>query len=167
MVATFHLHSLRHRIKYRNLEALNTTQELLWTTQPCCSIKFIESLLLWFILVTCNKGIYISIYIYKVSYIHSFFFLQLWCFFLHYMLKFPNIKKNNFWNWWVACFIAPSIMWCDISGCSKWIHVPFYGVFFSSLKPCFLWSSYVLLIAESVSLDTSDKSTWKSCLPLE
>ena len=73
MVATFHLHCLGHRIKYGNPEVGNTTQQFLSTTRPCCSIEFIESFLFWVIFVTYNIGIYICIYIYKVSYIHSFF----------------------------------------------------------------------------------------------
>ena len=72
-LATFHLHCLGHRVKYGNPEVGNTTQQILSTTRPCCSIKFIESFLFWVILVTYNIGIYICIYIYKVSYIHSFF----------------------------------------------------------------------------------------------
>ena len=157
MVATFHLHYLVHKIKYGNLEVGNTTQQLLSTTQPCCSIEFIESFLFWVILVTYNIGIYICIYlyIYKVSYIHSFFLLfSTLMFFLHCMLNILRYEKNILWNWWVNCFIAWFIKWCDIFGCSLWIHFFFYGVFFSR-KLCFLWSPCLLLIAESISLDTS------------
>ena len=64
---------LGHKIKYGNLEVGNTTQQLLSTTRPCCSIEFIESFLFWVILVIYNIGINICIYIYKVTYIHSFF----------------------------------------------------------------------------------------------
>ena len=142
MVATFHLHYLGHRIKYGNLEVGNTTQQLLSTTQPCCSIEFIESFLFWVILVTYNIGIYICIYIYKVSYIHSFLLSSTVMFFLHCMI-----------------FIAWSIKWCYISGCSEWVHFPFYGVFFLSRKLSFFWFSCLLLIAELISLDTSGKPT--------
>ena len=72
MVATLHLHCLGHRIKYGNLEVGNTTQQFLSTIQPCSSIEFIKSFLFLVILATYNIGIYICIYIYKVSYIHSF-----------------------------------------------------------------------------------------------
>ena len=48
------------RIKYGNLEVGNTTQQLMSTTGPCCSIEFIASFLL--------ESFYI-----QVSYIHSFF----------------------------------------------------------------------------------------------
>ena len=41
-----------------------------------------------------------------------------------------EIWKNPLWNWWVDCFIAQSINWCDISEFSKWIHFPFHCVFF-------------------------------------
>ena len=47
----------------------------------------------------------------------------------------------------------------DISGCSEWIHFPFYGVFFFSRKLRFFWSPCLLLIAESISLGTSGKPT--------
>ena len=67
MVATFHFHYLGHMIKYKNLEVGNTTKQLLSTTRPYCNIEFIESFLFWVILVTYNTGIYICIYIYKVS----------------------------------------------------------------------------------------------------
>ena len=73
MVATFLLHCLEHRIKYGSPEVGSTTQQFLSTKWPCCSIKFIKSFLFWVILVTYNIGIYICIYIYKVSYIHYFF----------------------------------------------------------------------------------------------
>ena len=93
MVATFHLHYLGHRIKYGNLEVGNTTQQLLSTTRPCCSIEFIESFLFWVILVTYNIGIYICIYIYKVSYIHSFFIFNSNDFFLHWLLNILRYEK--------------------------------------------------------------------------
>ena len=70
MVATIHFYYLGHRIKYGNLQAGNTTQQLLPTTQPCCSIEFNLSFLFWAILVTYNVGIYIYMYIY--IHIHKF-----------------------------------------------------------------------------------------------
>ena len=73
MVATFHWHYLGRRIKYGNLEVGNTTQQLFSATRPCCSIEFIESMFFWVILVAYKIGIYIFIYIYKVSYIRSLF----------------------------------------------------------------------------------------------
>ena len=85
---------LGHRIKYGNLEVGNTTQQLLSTTRPCCSIEFIESFLFWVILVTYNIGIYICIHIYKVSYIQSLIFLSsVVMFFLHCMLNILRHKK--------------------------------------------------------------------------
>ena len=116
MVATFHLHYLGHRIKYGNLEVGNTTQQLLSTTRPCCSIEFIESFLFWVILVTYNIGIYICIYIYKVSYIHSFFVIFNSSVFSALHTKDFVMWKYIFWNWWVDCFIVRSITWCDILG---------------------------------------------------
>ena len=94
MVANFHLHYLGPRIKYGNIEVGNTTQQLLSTIRLCCSIEFIESSLFWVILVTYNIGLYICIYIYKVSYIHSFFMLSSTAvFFLHCMLKILGYEK--------------------------------------------------------------------------
>ena len=104
-----------------------------------------------------NIGIYICIYIYKVSYIYDFFVIFNCNVFSALLVKHFEIWKNILWNWWVDCFIARSIKWCDISGCSYWIHFPFYGVFFFWRKLCFLWSPCLLLIAESISLDTSGK----------
>ena len=116
MVAIFHLHYLGHRIKNGNLEVGNPTQQLLTTTRPCCNIEFIESFLFWVILVTFNIGIYICIYIYKVSYIHSFFVIFNCNVFSALHAKHFEIWKNILWNWWVDCFIAQSIKWCDILG---------------------------------------------------
>ena len=98
MVATFHLHCLGHRIKYGNLEVGNTTHQLLSATRPCCSIQFIESFLFWVILVTYNVGIYICIYIYKVSYIHSFFVIFNCNVFSALHAKHFEIWKNILWN---------------------------------------------------------------------
>ena len=134
MVATLHLHYLGHRIKYGNLKRGNTTKQLLSTTWPCCSIEFIESFLFRVILVTYNIGTYICIYIYKVSYIHSFFVIFNCNVFPALHAKHLEIWKNILWNWWVSYIIARSIKWCDISGCSSWIHFSFYGVFFFSRK---------------------------------
>ena len=98
---------------------------------------------------------YLYIYIYKVSYIHSF----LLSVFTALHAKHFKIWKNILSNWWVDCLIVRSSKWCDISGYSKWIHFPFYGVFFLCFYACFLWSPSLLLIAESISLVTSGKST--------
>ena len=91
---TFYLHYLGHRIKYGNLEIGNTTQQLLPAIRSCCSIEFIESFWFCVILVTCNIGIYIWIYIYKISYINSFFVIFNCNVFLHCMLNIFEMKKN-------------------------------------------------------------------------
>ena len=137
MVATFHLHCLGHRIKYGNLEVGNTTHQLLSATRPCCSIQFIESFLFWVILVTYNVGIYICIYIYKVSYIHSFFVIFNCNVFSALHAKHFEIWKNILWNWWVDCFIAWSIKWCDILGAHSESIFHFIKYFFSFQKPVF------------------------------
>ena len=130
------------------------------TTRPCCIIEFIESFLFWVIFVTYNIGIYICIYIYKVSYIHSFFCLVFNCSaFSALHAKHFEVWKNILWNWWVDCFIARSIKWCDILGAHSESIFPFMQYFFLSRKLCFLWSPCLLLIAESISLDTSGKPT--------
>ena len=157
MVATFHLHYLGHRIKYGNLEVGNTTQQLLSTTRPCCSIEFIESFLFWVILVTYNIGIYICIYIYKVSYIHSFFGISNCNVFPHYMLNILRYENKivKLMSWFLYSTIH-QVMWYF------WVLIvnPFYlyGVFFFSRKLCFLWSPCLLLITDWISRDTSDKS---------
>ena len=67
----------------------------------------------------------------KVSYIHCFFLVSSTAvFFSALHAKHFEIWKNPLWNWWVDCFIAQSISWCDISEFSKWIHFPFHCVFF-------------------------------------
>ena len=119
MVATFHLHYLGHRIKYGNLEVGNTTQQLLSTTRPCCSIEFIESFLFWVILVTYNIGIYICIYIYKVKYIHSLFVIFNCNVFSALHAKHFDICKNILRNWQIDCIIAQFIKWCDIFACHR------------------------------------------------
>ena len=98
-------------------------------------------------------------YTYKVSYDHAFFAIFSCNVFSVLRAKHFEIWKNILWNWWVDCFIARSVKWCDISGCSLWTHFSFYGVFFFSRKLYFLWSPCLLLIADSVSLDTSGKPT--------
>ena len=100
--------------------------------------------------------------IYKVSYIHSFFVIFNCNGF--YALHAKNFEtwKNILWNWWVDCFIAWSIEWCDILGVYSESIFPFMQYFFFLFLPRrlgFLQSPCLLLIAESVSLDTSDKPT--------
>ena len=118
MVATFHLHCLGHRIKYGNLEVVNATQQLLTIIRPCCSIVFIESFLFWVILITNNIGIYICIYFYNVSYIHSFCVIFNCNVFSALLAKHFEIWNKILRIWRPICFIAQSIKRCDISGCS-------------------------------------------------
>ena len=129
MVATFHLHYLGHWIKYGNLEIGNTTQQLLSTMQPCCSIEFNEFFLFWVILVTYNIGIYISIYIYKISYIHFFLFIFNCNVFSALHAKHFEIWKNILWNWWVDYSTIHQVM------CYFWVFIvnPFsllWSIFF-------------------------------------
>ena len=99
------------------------------------------------------------IYIHKVSYIHSFFIIFNCNNFCALHAKQFEIWKKKLWNWWVDCFLAQSIKWCDF-----WVLMvnPFsvlYSIFFLSRKLFFLLSPCSLLIAESMSLDTSGKPT--------
>ena len=87
-------------------EVGDTTQQLLSTTRPCCSIEFIEWFLFWVILVTYNKGIYICIYIYNVNYIHSFFKIFNCNVFSALHAKHFEIWQKILWNWRVDCFIV-------------------------------------------------------------
>ena len=127
MAATFHLHCLGNRIKYGNPEVGNTTQQFLSTRGPCCSIGFIESFLSWVIFVTYNIGIYVCIYIYKVSYIHSFFLIFNCNVFSALHAKTFEIWKNIFlklmsrllyspihqviWYFWVFMVNPFSLLW--------------------------------------------------------
>ena len=160
MVATCYL---EHRIKYGNLEIGNTRPKILPTTRPCCSTEFIES----FFLegekgILATYSIVICIYIYKVSYIHSFFIIFNGNVFSALHAKDFEIWKNILWKWWVDCFKPQSIngmMWYFRVFIVK-IFSLLWSIFFSR-KLCFLWPSCLLLIAESISLDTSGKPTVK------
>ena len=71
-----------------------------------------------------------------------------------------EIWKNILWKWWVDCFKPQSIngmMWYFRVFIVK-IFSLLWSIFFSR-KLCFLWPSCLLLIAESISLDTSGKPT--------
>ena len=137
MVAIFHLHCLGHRVKYGSPEVGKTTQQFFSKMRSCCSIEFVESFSFWVILVTYDIGIYICTYIFKVSYIHSFFVIFNCNVFSALHAKQFEIWKNILWNWQVDCSIARFINWCDISGLSWWIHFTFYGVFFFLKKAAF------------------------------
>ena len=159
MVATFHLHYQGHRIKYGNLEVGNTAQQLLSATRPCCSTEVIESFLFWFILVTYNTDIYIFVFIFIKLAIFTFFLLSSTViFFLNCMLNIIRFEK-------IFCETDESIASLHDSSSD----VMFLGVhsesilpvmeYFFSWKLCFPWSPCLLLIAESISLDTPGKPT--------
>ena len=158
MVATFHLHYLEHRIKYGYLGVGNIFNKTISTTRPCCGIEFIESFLFRVILVTYNIGIYIYINIFMKLAILVLFFVIFNCnAFSALHAKHFEIRKNILWNWWVDCFTARSIKWCDISHSESIL--PFMEYFLFSRKLCFLCCPCLLLIADSISLDTSGKPT--------
>ena len=91
-------------------------------------------------------------YIHKVSYIHSFFVIFSHVFSTFHAEHF-EIWKNILWNWWVNCFTAWFIKWSIIfQGVHRESFFPFMDFF--SRNNCFLWSPCLLLIAESISLDS-------------
>ena len=150
MVVTFHLHCLGHRINYGNPEVGNAKQQLLSTTRPCWSIE-----LFWVILMRYNIGIIICIYIYKVSYI-LFFVNFNYNVFSPLHAKHLEMWKNILCNdESIASKHDPSrdVIFLCVQSESTF---PFMEYFFSQ-ENCFLWSSCFLLIAESISLDTSGK----------
>ena len=126
------MHCLGHRIKYGNPKIGNTIQQFLSATWQCCSIEFIELFLFWvfFFFLIFNRNVF--------STLHA---------------KHFEIWKKFLWNWWADCLIAQSIKWCDISGCSFWIHFSFDGVDF------FLRKTVFPLVSSSLtySLITFDK----------
>ena len=126
----------------------------------CQQHEFIESFLFSVIFVRYNIGIYIYIYIYiyQVIYVHSFLLSSTVIFFCIACQTFWDMK-NVLWNWWVDCYIVRFIKWCDILGVHSEPIFPFIQYFFFSRKLCFLRSPCLLLIAESISLDTYGKLT--------
>ena len=80
-------------------------------------------------------------------------------FFLHCMLNILRYEKYILWHWWVDCFIAQSVMWCDILGVHSESIFPFLRYFFFSRKLHFLRSPCLLLIADSIILGISGKPT--------
>ena len=115
--------------------------------------------LFWAIFVTYNIGIYICIYIYEVSFIHSFFVIFNCDNFSALHAKHFEILKNIWWNWWVDCFTARSIKWCDTLGAHSESIFPFMQYFFFFPEKCVSLSPCLLVITESISLDTSGKPT--------
>ena len=107
------LHCLGHRIKYGNPKAGNTTQQLLLTTRPYCSFELIESIFFWMIFVKYNIGTHI----YIASYTNYFLFTFNSNAFSALHAKHFETWKDFLQNWWIDCFIARSINWCDTSGC--------------------------------------------------
>ena len=146
MVATFHLHYLGYKIKYGNLEVGNTTQQLLPTTRPCCSIEFIESFSFWVMLVTYNIGIYICIHIYKVSYIHSFFvtfncnpFSVLHAKHFEILKYFCEIDESThqvLWYFWVFILNTFSLLWSIFFLKENCVS---FGLFISCLSLRYFW----------------------------
>ena len=128
------------------------------TTRPCWSIEFSESFLFWVILLTYNIGIYICVYIFIKLAIFILFFifncnifsalhakhLEIWKkYFVKLMTRLLHSTIHEvMWYFWVFIVNLFSLLW---------------SIF--SQENCFLWSPCLLLIAESISLDTSVKPT--------
>ena len=156
MVATFHLHYLGHRIKYGNLEVGNTTQQLLSTTRPCCSIEFIESILFRVILVTYYIGIYICIYIFiKLAIFILFLLSSTVMFFLRCMLNiliyeyFVKLMSRLLystihqvmWYFWVFIVDPFSLLW-SIFFLNKTVMFPLFSLplaYYWVNQPRYFW----------------------------
>ena len=108
------------------------------------------------ILVTYNIGTYICIHIYKINYIHSFLVIFNCNVFpalhgKHFQICFVKLMSRLvystihqvMWYFWAFIVNPFSLLW---------------SIFFSE-KLCLLWSPCLLLIAASISLDTSGKPT--------
>ena len=96
-------------------------------------------------------------YIWKVSYIYLLSSTVIY--FLHCMLNILRYqKKNGEIDEWIASQLDPSIdviFWVLIVNPSSLL----WSIFFLSRKLYFLRSPCLLVIAESISLDTSSKPT--------
>ena len=124
--------------------------------QPCFSIEFIESFLLWVMLVTYNISIYICKYIFKVSYIYYFLLSSTIMLFIHCMLDILRYEKH-------FVKLMSRLLHNMIHQVMRyfWVFIvnPFSllsNIFFLR-KLCFFWSPCLLFIAESINLDTSGK----------
>ena len=121
-------------------------------------VYWIVFILSHFFQISC-RCIYLYIYIYNVGYIHSVFVIFNCNVFSALHAKYFKTWKNILWNWWVDCFIVQSVKWCDILGIHSESIFPLMQYFSLSRKLCFLRSPCPLLIAESISFDTSGKPT--------
>ena len=104
--------------------------------------------------------VYIFVYIFiKLAIFILFLLSSTVMFFLHCMLNILRYEKIFCEiDEWIASQFDPS------SDVIFWVFIvnPFSllcSIFFLSRKLCFLWSHCLLLIAESISIDTSGKST--------
>ena len=132
MVITFRLHYLGHRIRYGNLAAGNTTQQLLLAPRSCSSSEFLESFLFKVILVTYNIGIFICVYIYEVSYICSFFVI-------FNCNVFFCIACKTFWD--MKKYFVKLMSWLLLSA----IHQVMWYLWMCIVKPfCLLWNIFSL-----------------------
>ena len=111
MVATFHFALPGTQDQISKSWSRKYYTKLLSATRLCCSIAFIEWFLFWVISVTYNIGIYICVYVYKVSYIHPFFVIFNCSVFSALHAKHFEAWKSILWSWWVDYFIARSIKW--------------------------------------------------------
>ena len=105
--------------------------------------------------MTYNIGICICIFIYKVSYIYSFFVIFNCNIFSGLHAKHFEMWTNVYWNWWVDCFIAQSIKWFDILGVHSDSIFPFMQYSFSIQKTV----SFGLLVS-CLSLSQSVIDDW-------
>ena len=127
----------------------NTTQQLLSTTRPCCSIEFNESFLFCVILVTHNIGISISTYIYKVSYIHSFFVI-------FNCNAFSALHAKHFEIW-------KNILWSRLLHSTTYQVMQYFWLFIVnlfSLLCCIVFLMKTMFPLVSLSLDNQSRYLW-------
>ena len=87
-------------------------------------------------------------------------------------VKHFEIWKNILWNWWVDCFIARSIKWCDILGAHSESIFPFMEYYFFFPENYFSFGFIVscLLLSQSVEILLGNlpwSFSWNLLLPLE
>ena len=133
MVATFYLHSLGQRIKYGNPKVGDIIQRFCQQHDHAVVMSLLNHF--YFESFSSSHVIWVDTFAYifiKLAMFILFLFFIFNCnVFSVWHAKYFDIRKNILWNWWVDCFIARSIKWCDISGFYIESIFPFMGNFFS------------------------------------
>ena len=103
MVATFHLHCLGHRVKYRNPEAGNTTQQFCQQHDQAAVLSLLNHFYFVTYFVTYYTGKFVNMFIYKLAILILFFVIFNCNVFLHCMLNISRYEK-------IFCEIDESIV---------------------------------------------------------